>query len=130
MIGHKQLYFIIVDSDNNVFGHYHPGIINDTDNRCKSIFLFTLNSNGRNGVMKFDGKCDYNYTSIWCEKYRVVYDCNNINVDSFSANGGWIDERDICRYHEGIRYETLTGFINRGWYVYFTVKRLIVLEMQ
>ena len=113
MIGHKQLYFIIVDSDNNVFGHYHPGIINDTDNRCKSIFLFTLNSNGRNGVMKFDGKCDYNYTSIWCEKYRVVYDCKNIKVDSFSANGGWIDECDICQNYEGIRYETLTGYISR-----------------
>ena len=30
---HSQLHFIVVDSDNNVFGHYHPGVIG----KCGSL---------------------------------------------------------------------------------------------
>ena len=28
IMNHNQLYFIIIDSNDNVFGHYHPGVIN------------------------------------------------------------------------------------------------------
>ena len=28
IINHNQLYFIIIDSNDNVFGHYHSSIIN------------------------------------------------------------------------------------------------------
>ena len=51
-----NLYFIVIDSENNVFGHYHPREINDCINLDDNTFLFTLYSNERCGVKKFDVK--------------------------------------------------------------------------
>ena len=51
---HKQLYFIVIDDKNNVFGHYHPKNVNTEDNPCDDIFVFTLFSNGRTGIKKYN----------------------------------------------------------------------------
>ena len=42
---HDQLYFIAIDSDNNVFGHYYPSVIDEINghNYDSNIFIFTLN---------------------------------------------------------------------------------------
>ena len=58
IINHSHLYFIVIDSNDNVFGHYHNKIIDKTDSDIydSDIFMFTLNSNGRNGVEKFERK--------------------------------------------------------------------------
>ena len=57
IMNHNQLYFIIIDSNNNVFGHYHSGIINKIDSSDiydSNIFIFTLNNNGRCKIKKFN----------------------------------------------------------------------------
>ena len=52
---HSKLYFIVIDSDNNVFGHYHNSIIDKIgDNYDPNIFMFTLYSNGRNEAKKYN----------------------------------------------------------------------------
>ena len=58
IINHNQLYFIIIDSNDNVFGHYHSGVINKTGDYIydSNMFIFTLNSNGRCGIKKFNNK--------------------------------------------------------------------------
>ena len=48
IMNHNQLYFIVIDSNYNVFGHYHDKTIDKIgDNEYAGIFAFTLNSNGR-----------------------------------------------------------------------------------
>ena len=49
IMNHEHLYFIIVDDNCNVFGHYHDGLIysdvdnaNDTDNRHNAITQWTI----------------------------------------------------------------------------------------
>ena len=58
IINHSHLYFIIIDSNNNVFGHYHNGIIDIVGMYIfdQNIFMFSLNSNGRIGIKKFERK--------------------------------------------------------------------------
>ena len=55
IINHSYLYFIIIDSDYNIFGHYHGGIINRINYEIydSNIFMILLNSNGRNGNKEF-----------------------------------------------------------------------------
>ena len=57
-INYSRFCFIIINSNNNVFGHYHKGIINDIDCAIydSNIFIISLNSNGRNGINKFERK--------------------------------------------------------------------------
>ena len=56
IVNHSHLYFITIDSNNNVFVHYHNGIIGgfETEIYDKSIFMFSLNSNGRCEIKKFE----------------------------------------------------------------------------
>ena len=55
-MNHNQLYFIIIDSNDNVFGHYHSSVIDKINNWIydSNIFIFTLNSNGRCEIKKFE----------------------------------------------------------------------------
>ena len=54
IMNHNQLYFIIIDSNDNVFGHYNEVKINKTGDytRDEQSFLFTLNNNGRCEIKK------------------------------------------------------------------------------
>ncbi len=74
-MNHSHLYFIVIDSNDNVFGHYHDGIIDKMiEIKDNKIFMFTLNSNGRCGIMKFNNKKpEYVCTRIWNDKY--FYGC-------------------------------------------------------
>ena len=66
-MNHSHLYFIVIDSDDNVFGHYHNGIIDKIviPISDKSIFMFTLNSNGRCEIKKFENKERYVFSFIF-----------------------------------------------------------------
>ena len=56
IINHSHLYFIIIDSNNNVFGHYHNSIINNIEDAIfdSNIFMISLYSNGRNRIKKYE----------------------------------------------------------------------------
>ena len=82
IINHSQLYFNVIDSNNNVFGHYHHGIIDKTGSNYDNIyiFIFTLNSNERCGIKKFNNKsfdvctwiCNDN-NFIFCDFSRNIH---------------------------------------------------------
>ena len=69
ILNHGYLYFIVIDSKNNVFGHYHPDVIERTNTYSYSegIFLFTLNNNGRCGIRKFNKNKKF-------KVFTIIYD--------------------------------------------------------
>lgn len=128
-MNHNQLYFIIIDSNDNVFGHYHPSVIDKIDDYIydSNMFIFTLNNNGRSEIKKFNNKNGNNaYTRIWnnnsyyyiCPYSYYIYQIDT--NDSFIYN--YIED-----YYSGIEKTTLTGnyLPNK-----FTTKRIIVIQMK
>ena len=92
IMNHNQLYFIIIDSNNNVFGHYHPGVIDKIGyNYDSNIFIFTLNSNGRCGIKKFNNKDGNTFT--WIYNSKNYYDCcdYNYSIRKIDTNSSFID---------------------------------------
>ena len=126
-MNHNRLYFIIIDSNNNVFGHYHPSVINKINSGIydSNIFIFTLNNNGRSGIKKFNNKDGITFTGIYNNSnnyecygyYRICQiDTNNSFIYSYIEN-----------YYSGIEKTTLTG----NYYPdCFTTKRIIVIQMK
>ena len=67
IMNHNQLYFIVIDSNDNVFVHYHFGVIDQHGyNYDSNMFIFTLNNNGRCKIKK----CETNKT---CKKYGHTF---------------------------------------------------------
>ena len=123
-MNHNQLYFIIIDSNDNVFGHYHSSIINKIDSYIhdSNIFIFTLNSNGRSEIKKFDSKYGDASTRIYNDNdyYRCCYGYDIRQIDT--NNSGIYSS--IEDYFSGIEDTTLTGNYS------FTTKRIIVIQMK
>ena len=133
IMNHNQLYFIAIDSHDNVFGHYHPGVIDEISNFIydDNIFIFTLNSNGRSGVKKFNRKRENNCTYIYDNnKYYNCYFCFDCGywIHQIDTNNSWINNDVIVNCFEGIEETTLTG--NCWPKDYFTTKRVIIIEMK
>ena len=128
ILNHNQLCFIAIDSNDNVFGHYHPGVIDKINNHIydNNIFIFTLNSNGRSGIKKFNNKDGYTYT--WICNNNNYYGCGygGYYIYQIDTNHSYIDDR-IVKHFEGIKTTTLTGNCKPDE---FTTKRVIVIEMK
>ena len=125
IINHKHLYFIIIDSNDNVFGHYHPSVINKISSIFDSnIFIFTLNSNGRCGIKKFNykgGKKAYTYIYNDNDYYNCSYVIGKIDTNSSRISSS------IGDCFSGIEKTTLTGnYLPDN----FTTKRIIVIQMK
>ena len=127
-MNHNQLYFIIIDSKNNVFGHYHSSVIDKINNWIydSNIFIFTLNSNGRCEIKKFNNKNGNEaYTYIYKDN-NYYYSCYGYAIYQIDTNNSSINS-DIEKYYSGIENTTLTG----NYYPnYFTTKRIIVIQMK
>ena len=125
-MNHNQLYFIVIDSNNNVFGHYHSSVINkiDSDIYDSNMFIFTLNNNGRCEIKKFDNKNGNTYTCIY--KDNDYYECYGYYINKIDTNDSFIDS-SIENCYSGIEKTTLTGNYNPN---YFTTKRIIVIQMK
>ena len=125
-MNHNQLYFIVIDSNDNVFGHYHSSIIDKIDNHNydRNMFIFTLNNNGRSGTKKFNSKNGNNaYTRI-CNNNNY-YDCGYY-INQIDTNRSYINSY-IENCFSGIEKRTLTG----NYYpTCFTTKRIIVIQMK
>ena len=68
ILNHKHLYFIVIDDELNVFGHYHNTTIDSLNCMIcdKDIFMFSLNNNKRGGVKKFRRRSDVDiHTSVF-----------------------------------------------------------------
>ena len=134
IINHSHLYFVVIDSDENVFGHYLNVMVEETnlDIVDTDIFLFTLNSNGRNDVEKFESK-KVVYTHIYDDGF---YYCGNIGYDT-----GYYSVVDIgkanSRVHEDISHffyidnpEIFTGSCySFGYDNFYKPERVVVIEM-
>ena len=126
-MNHNQLYFIVIDSNDNVFGHYHPSVIDKTYYKSydSNIFIFTLNNNGRCGIKKFDNKGGNNaYTYIW--NNNSYYGCYGYYICQIDTNDSCISDSIENRF-SGIEKTTLTGNYNPN---HFTTKRIIVIQMK
>ena len=126
-MNHNHLYFIIIDSNDNVFGHYHSSVINKIgyiNIYDSNIFIFTLYNNGRCGIKKFNNKNGNDFTFI-CNSNNYYY-CYGYDVYQIDTNNSCIDD-DIDDYYSGIKKTTLTG----NYYpTCFTTKRIIVIQMK
>ena len=124
-MNHNQLYFIIIDSNDNVFGHYHSSIINKISSNIydSNIFIFTLNNNGRSEIKKFDSKYGDAYTFIYND--NDYYGCGPYGYDicQIDTNKSYIDSF-IENCYSGIENTILTGNYS------FTTKRIIVIQMK
>ena len=105
IMNHNQLYFIAIDSNDNVFGHYHPGVIDKIGSdwiHDKNIFIFTLNSNGRSGIKKFNRKGRNTYTYICNDNdYYGCYGCGYW-IYQINTNSSCISDY-IVNYFDGIK---------------------------
>ena len=124
---HNQLYFIVIDSNDNVFGHYNPSVIDKIGESIddNNIFLFTLNSNGRGGVKKFNRK-DGNTSTFIYNDYNY-YTCGyDYNICQTNINESCIED-NITNHYDGIQKTALTGNCKPEK---FTTKRVIVIQMK
>ena len=139
IINHEHLYFIVFDSNDNVFGHYHDGVIDriskdeeDGDSFYDPhIFIFTLNSNGRCGVQKFDSNyatsftCiqnDYGFYNIGNDKKGGCYYFSQIDT-----NESCICEDNLNNSFKGITKNILVGESDCDEII---IRKIVVLEMK
>ena len=112
ILGHSKLYFIVIDNDNNVFGHYHPSVI-DPSKQCNvdnDIFLFTLYSNERSKQKKFKNIMRGTYTCIYND--TKFFRCGNLYdscycVSVMNKNYSWVGSHISCRF-DGVDSSLLT----------------------
>jgi hypothetical protein len=144
IMNHSHLYFIIIDSHDNVFGHFDSAVIDkigeDPSNSIydSNIFMISLNSNGRNGIKKYERRrrnlftyiCNGNDPEIQfycCGNDESVYDF--YGIDKFEDNYGIIT--NIHNSFKGMNSTDITGNdCNKESGQTFNPKRLIIIEMQ
>ena len=135
VISHENLYFIEIDEENNIFGIYYPARIALGSYTIQDIFLFTLYSNGRNGIKKYQHNTSpiafsiFNGTGFFgCSRYdNTGKFVNWLSVFEIDIKNSLVKGSEIVNAYQEIEGNTLTGnsFPNR-----FTNKRVIVLEMK
>ena len=138
IINHQHLYFIIIDSDNNVFGHYHNSIINIIEDQIydKRIFMFSLNSNGRCEIKKFESNENiYTYIYNGNNSEEQFYSCGNdenydcYGIDKIEDNNGII--QNIENNFKNMKTTDITGNdCSKPSGYSFNPKRLIIIEME
>ena len=141
ILNHQHLYFIAIDDKDNVFGHYHPSVIDRVDNSDDrnnnyitddNIFMFTLFSNGRCGAKKSIKKCEHLYTSIFSKESFYVCSYNNDNsynscfygILDFSRTS-YVNESAMRKGFENLSMNDLTANGQDN----FVLQRVVVIEM-
>ena len=131
IMNHEHVYFIIIDDHDNVFGHYHPGIINKVDESLQDvgIFVFTLNNDGRCGVKKYGRTYGIIYTYINSDKFFTLGNEYTLNfyysIGEIGSGNSYMYMNDIEDAVEGIHPNDLLGQNTNC----FITKRLIVVKM-
>ena len=127
----SHLYSFVIDSNDNVFSHYHEGVIEKDSwprNYDKKIFIFTLTSNGRSVKKKFERRrLKHTYTGIWSGK--DCFYCGHKHstchtVLQLGTANCFVEKEQIENMFEGVEANTLTGGET------FTTTRIIVIQMK
>ena len=126
------MYFIVIDSNDNIFGHYHSGVIERASSQAvdDNIFLFTLNSNGRCDIQKYNSKGNSIYTFIYND--NDFYRCGNSSrwcyiVGRINSKMSYIDGKGVTYTFDGIQKIDLTG---NYWPDKVESKRIVVIQMK
>ena len=134
IINHSHLYFIVIDSDYNIFGHYHNKMIDKIGvdiNDC-DIFLFTLDSNGRSSTNNFKTKktvCTHIYDNGFYYCGKVDYDTGYYSVNDIDKANSRVHE-DISHFFDVDDPVIFTGSCySFGYDNFYKPKRVIVIEM-
>lgn len=134
--GKSKLYFISIDSNNNIFGHYHPSKIIKGINRDQSIYMFSLRSSERvSPEIYYSSPRSNVFTEVYSHTY-ILY-CGNYNesgyrLSDYTSSNSCIG-RDVHCSFIGCNEFTFTGkysLIDTDGSVLFSLKRLIVIEMK
>jgi len=143
--GKDKLYFIIVDSEDNIFGCYNP--VNHFS-KCvlsKRIFAFSLRTNGRVNSIKYDREENDDQTTFTkINSKNSLFCLGTGNIDNFvetpeilisdlspNCNDNFIS-KDISKVFKKCDKFSFTGrnsSVDKNGNVTFTVKRLVVLQM-
>ena len=143
ILNHEHLYFIIIDKDDNVFGHYHDKNINRACSKMydDNMFMFTLNNNDRSEIQHFQNKTRTTFTYIYNDDdyYYCDYDIKLTNsAKDWNTNNGCyivnhLGECSSCvngsnceRGFNGIGFNSLINYVMGR----FTAERLIVIKME
>ena len=128
----QYLYFIVVDSDNNVFGNYCSAVLDVKDNYIpdEESFIFTLNSNNRCVAKKYDVKKLKNKKTMHIHSGRF-YGCGVGHVISVA---GINNPESYVKCGSGSCYEGSSNLEIVGTdsndETYFTPKRVVVIQMK
>ena len=132
----------MIDSNNNVFGHYHDSLINKCGLRSSyedleknfiqndRIFLFTLHNNQDNWIQKFEQREKVS-TLIYDNSY--FYRCGGESLMRFYVLniGSCCNEmKGISVMFNGTNGTELIGYSCDEDDIPFTVKRLIVIYVK
>ena len=145
ILKHSHLYFIVIDTEGNIFGHYHPSMIDkiwkrdlEENNEDDNIFIFTL-KNKENSVAQRFIQTGYSQVAtctlewgFWSVSNHDYYDGVYCNCNFGSANRYSYKENEISGFglelFDGATPEVFTN--ETGKDVEFTPQRLIVIEMK
>ena len=131
LLNHSHLYFIAIDTEGNIFGHYHHGkIVNiSLENHDGSMFLFTLYINGRSEIKKFDSKYDTGYTTLGecfyaCGFNKGIWDTRKVfTMSAFSSCYKCTNRENLLEQFEGVQGKIFDSYLN------IKIKRIFVIEM-
>ena len=133
---HKHLYFIVFDSNNNIFGHYQGfniNIVSECDPE-ELVFVFTLQVNKKNEAIKYNNKSKiafpkYFVTEIYDDAFyffgkNYLLGANTvITIFGINTKGGHLGtEIADFKTEEGETFTSIKGA--------FTPTRIIVIEMK
>ena len=134
VVNHQHLYFIVIDSDNNVFGHYHDSLLDKLTefNYDSNMFMFTLCRNGVTETNKYNNKAQ----DIWTFTYggTYYYFCGRGALNKSSYGVGVVDNNvssvkraNLIKTFDEIKKDTLTGRTKGNKFI---TRRLVVIEMK
>ena len=132
----NNLYFIVIDSKNNIFGHFHYNYITKYGvNYDSDLFIFSLKTNEKNEIKKFENiSKNKTCTEIYSRRY-ILY-CGSWNDDGYKLydynnNKSYIG-KDISKSFKDSNPFYFTGInskIDEDGSVLFNLNRLIVIQM-
>ena len=133
ILNHEHLYFIVIDSSYNVFGHYNEANIDKVGSfvRDKDSFVFTLNNNNRCGIKKFNFKSNYSDHSCFLDIDRY-WQCGPGSKGYYciyTIGNNDCQISDMTKSFEEMKKTDLIGTDFKETNMKFTTKRLIVIEM-
>ena len=128
---HRHLYFIIIDSNYNIFGHYCSNGMEriNYDIYDDDHFFFTLYSNERIGLMKYEHSIKKDNDNCMRLSEDYYYECgqkHNLRIHSFIPNAS--EMKNINEIYDNIHSnEIIRSDISL---IQFTTMRLVVIQMK